>query len=112
MAEETAPAPSIQRNKRVRFDESPPDPPKQPKDKMESPKSLALSSILRFSETLQSDLGTIFNNLAKESIYIIAKYRTKTDQLIKMKEDNDFIPCSARINEFNFYILKQVEEDA
>ena len=112
MAEETAPASSMQQNKRVRFDVNQPATPKQPKDKKESPKSLALSSILRFSETLQSDLGTIFNNLGKEWIDIIAKYRTKTDQIIKMKEDDDFIPRSARINEFNFYVTKAVEEDA
>ena len=112
MAEDTAPTTSAQARKRVRSEETRNDAPKSATTKNLSPKALALSSISRFSETLQHDLGTIFKQLGTEWIDIITKYRSKLDQADKMLEDDDYIPHSVPAVDFKFFVPKEMEDNA
>ena len=108
MASDSAPTQTEQQGKRVRFEEANSTSPKLKKAQPTSPKTAATSTLSSFSEALQHDLGSIFLNLGKQWIDIIAKYRSKTNQLMKMANDEEFIPRSARI-EFEFYVSKPVE---
>ena len=48
-------------------------------------------------------------SLGETWIDLIARYRQKSNQVIKMSSDEDFIPRSARIADFKFFVPKEVE---
>ena len=112
MAEETAPTTSVNANKRVRFETIEDDTPKKVTNKSQSPKALALHSLGSFSAMLQPDLGTVLKNLGTEWIDIIVKYRSKTTQVLKMLEDDDYIPHSVPTVDFKFYVSREAEDNA
>ena len=99
-------------NKRVRFSEEPSSLPSalSTKSSKLSPKTVALSSLRSFTATLQPNLKPIFTNLGEEWLDIVSRHRTKMLQVMKMMNDEDFIPRSARTVNFTFHVPKSVED--
>ena len=98
-------------NKRVRFTE--PTITTSPILKKEgsslTPKGMALNSVRTFASTLRDTLSPIILNAGETHITLLHKWTTKVRQLKKMEDDDEFIPRSARLVNFDFRVSKEVE---
>ena len=74
-----------------------------------SPKGCALTLIRSFAVTLQQHLSHIVQNAVVSHTDLLHKLMTKMDQLTKMGDNDDFIPHSARMVDFNFRVIEKVE---
>ena len=100
-------------NKRVRF-EAPTSalndsPSTLSKWTNQSPKGCAISSIRTLVVTLRQHLSPIVQQAAESHTNLLHKLMTKTAQHKKMEDENDFIPRSARLINFDFRVTKKVE---
>jgi len=75
----------------------------------QSPKGCAISSIRTFSMTLRKHLSPIVQKAGETHIDLLHKLMSKNTQLNKMDDDDDFIPRSARLVNFEFRVTKKVE---
>jgi hypothetical protein len=62
-----------------------------------SPKALAVNQVKAYIMSLQQDIGSILEKLGLRHIGLQAKDLNKSFHITKMEDDEDFIPCSARI---------------
>jgi len=113
MTSENAPDAMNITNKRVRF-EAPTSalhgsPSTLSQVTNQSPKGCALSSIRNFVVTLRHYLSPIVQQAAESHTDLLHKLMTKTAQHKKMEDENDFIPRSARLINFDFRVTKKVE---
>ena len=100
-------------NKRVRFDEPTHPPTDMPKlltaNATLTPKAASTQSVRSFAATLRKHLSPILLEAGLSHIENLHKWNTKCSQLQKMKDDDEFIPRSARLGDFEFRVSKQVE---
>ena len=98
-------------NKRVRFNTpSLTGMPKSLTDESNvTPKATSIQSIRIFAATLRKHLSPIILNAGLTHIELLHKFSTKCRQHAKMESDEDFIPRSARLMNFEFMVSKQVE---
>ena len=98
-------------NKRVRFtDLTSDDSPNTPTPgSILTPKGIALKSVRSFAATLRKHLAPIIINAGESHVDLLHKWTTKVRQLKKMEDDDDFIPRSARMVNFEFRVPKAVE---
>ena len=102
-------------NKRVRFDNSTSaqlnDLPSSMKNTVNlSSKGCALTSIRSFTVTLRQHLSPIIQKAGETHLDLLHKLMNKMRQLLKMTHDDDFIPRSARLVNFDFRVSKKVED--
>ena len=102
-------------NKRVRFEEPTSNttihsPSTKDQSTNQSPKGVALTLVRTFVKSLRKHLSPIVLKAAESHIDKLHKLLTKVRQLKKMDDDEDFIPRSARLVEFNFRTSKMVED--
>ena len=113
MTTEIAPGAMTTTNKRVRYEttnSNPNDLPSTPSvSANQSPKGCALSSVRSFTVTLRRHLSPIVHKAAESHVDLMHKLMTKMNQFTKMDGDNDFIPRSARLANFEFRVSKKVE---
>ena len=74
-----------------------------------TPKGMALTSVRTFAMTLRDTLSPIILNAGETHITLLHKWTTKVRQLKKMEDDDEFIPRSARLVNFEFRVTKEVE---
>ena len=109
----TIPASSamITTNKRVRFDDLPDD--NMPKPLTSgtnlTPKASSIQSVRSFAATLRKHLSPIYLNAGFSHIECLHKWNHKCLQLRTIADDDEFIPRSARLGNFEFRVSKQVE---
>ena len=98
-------------NKRTRFSDNPPltSSPKINEDTLRSPKETASSFIRGTFASLNPKLATILTKTAENHLSLLHKLFEKKRQHTRMTSDPEFIPSSARSNEFEFYVRKPVE---
>jgi hypothetical protein len=70
---------------------------------------LADNQVKAYILSLQQDIGFILEKLGLSHISLQAKYLNKSFHIIKMEDDEEFIPRSARI-EFSYKMSKKAEE--
>jgi len=75
-----------------------------------TPKGIALQSIRVFAVTLRKHLQPIIIHAGESHVDILHKWATKVRQHKKMEDDDEFIPRSARMVNFEFRVSKEVEE--
>ena len=113
MTPEIAPGAMTTTNKRVRYEttnSNPNDLPSTPSvSANQSPNGCALSSVRTFTVTLRRHLSPIVHKAAESHVDLMHKLMTKMNQFTKMDGDNDFIPRSARLANFEFRVSKKVE---
>ena len=113
MTTETAPGAMNTTNKRVRFEDptsAPNDSPSQQTvNQNQSPKGLALSLIRAFTVTLRKHLSPIVLKCGESNLDLLHKMITKMNQFKKMDDDQDYIPRSANLINFEFRVTKEVE---
>jgi len=102
-------------NKRVRFDNSTSaqlnDLPSSMKNTANlSSKGCALTSVRSFTVTLRQHLSPIIQKAGETHLDLLHKLMTKMRQLLKMENDDEFIPRSARLVNFDFRVSKKVED--
>ena len=101
MTSENAPDAMNTTNKRVRFDAPTSAPNDLPsliiKTNNQSPKGCALTLARTFVLTLRQHLSPIVQKSAESHIDMLHKLMPKMEQLVKMDDDSDFIPRSARM---------------
>ena len=98
-------------NKRTRFSGDPPptSSPKINEDKLRSPKETASSFIRGTFASLNPKLATILTKTAENHLSLLHKLFEKKRQYSRMTSDPEFIPSSARVKDFEFYVRKPVE---
>ena len=72
-------------------------------------KATSIQYICIFSVTLRKHLLPIILNEGLTHIELLHKFATKCHQHAKMESDEDFIPRSDRLMNFEFMVSKQVE---
>ena len=115
MTLETAPDTMRNANKRVRI-EAPTSALDDPPSTLhvstnQSSKGCALASVSTFVVTLRRHLSPIIKTAAESHIDSLHKLVTKMNQFVKMDDDSDFIPRSARLVNFEFRVTKKVENN-
>ena len=116
MTTENAPSTMTSTNKRVRFEDptsanSNASPSTLKTTVNLSPKGYTLSSIRSFTVTLRQHLSPIALKAGETHIDLLHKLLLKMRQLNKMDDDDDFIPRSARLVNFDFRVTKKVENN-
>ena len=76
----------------------------------QSPKGVALSSVRTSVTSLRKHLSPIILKAGESHIDSLHKLLSKVRQFVKMEGDEEFIPRSARLIEFEFRTSKQVED--
>ena len=101
-------------NKRVRFEEPSPMPSNSPSTTVQatnqSPKGVALTSVRTSVMSLRKHLSPIILKAGESHIDSLHKLLSKVRQFVKMEDDEEFIPRSARLVDFEFRTSKQVED--
>ena len=114
MTTETATDAMTNVNKRVRFEEPTSAPPSLMTSTKISentaPKGVSLNLVHIFAKSLQKRLSPIFLKAGESHVDHLHKLLTKVRQFTKMEDDDDFIPRSARLVEFEFRTSKMVED--
>ena len=77
--------------------------------KVKSPKALALACVQGTAVSLHPQVKQIVENYGNKLINLYHKIQQKNTQLLKMENNVDFIPRSARIN-FEFYVRPEVQQ--
>ena len=101
-------------NKRVRFDFSKikTTVPKKKEQSLASPKASAISFVSGSVASLHHKLAPILLKLGTQHVTLLHELHHKKRQLTRITSDNDYIPSSARIVNFQFFVRKQVEDTA
>ena len=97
-------------NKRVRFTKNEVNAPKTtPAMLVLSPKGAAQAAVRAYAASLSHTLSPIILTAGEHFVDRVHKLITKGTQFNKMTDDDDFIPRSARLVNFNFRVCKEVE---
>ena len=98
-------------NKRVRFsNQSEANTPKTPTPGAAmTPKANSITSVRNFAATLRKHLSPIILTAGLTHVDLLHKWSTKCRQHGKMEADEDFIPRSARLVNFDFRVTRKVE---
>eukprot|EP00957_Ditylum_brightwellii_P043788 3320924-Ditylum_brightwellii.AAC.1 len=78
--------------------------------KRQLPKALALDNILGKTVSLHPTIKNNLITLGTHHIELQMKAHAKANQKKRLTDDNNFIPCSARIK-FQFKVSKEAEAD-
>ena len=110
MTTETATSTMNNSNKRVRFSDKEVSTPK-PKSTMAtlSPNGATKAAVRVYAELLSSTLSPIILTAGEHFADRVHKLISKATQLKKMEDEDDFIPRSARLVNFEFRVSKEVE---
>ena len=96
-------------NKRVRFTAPVSEPSTNLVETSLTPKGQAIRSVRNYASTLRKHLSPIIIMAGETNMTSAHNWTTKSRQLKKMEDDDEFIPRSARIIDFEFRVNKEVE---
>jgi len=101
-------------SKRTRFndDSSQPSTSQKNGSSLRSPKEAAYSFTHGTFASLNPKLATILTNTSETHLNLLHRIFEKRRQLVRMTTDLTFIPSSARVKDFEFYVRKTVENSA
>ena len=77
-----------------------------------SPKASAISHVGGAVASLPDKLASILTKLGEQHVALLHDLHHKKRQLHRIGSDEDYIPSSARIVDFQFFVRKKVEESA
>ena len=109
MTTETATSNMTSTNKRVRFSNKEDDAPKPATMTVLSPNGTAKAAVRTYAESLSRTLSPIILTAGEHFSDRVHKLISKATQLKKMEDDDEFIPRSARLVNFEFRVTKEVE---
>ena len=93
------------RRQRVRIDPTV----KTTSEKPSTPMRVAEEVIISHTASLRDGLANLLRSRGKEYLALAHRTYTKSQKIMKMEKDNDFIPISARVT-FKLKAMKDVEE--